>query len=339
MSLKNRILAGWTRVTSTDNLFTDAWIQSYEPVEKDVHQSVLFLKPEVTSSQLGIQVDQVVDLALSTLDKFGVGIGAIRVVSGEYLQKHNLMEKHYGVISSISKKGFPVLSTQAMENFKQKFKDERTDCILGAHQFLEYAPFFNPQSLKTLNDNLGTVRLAGGTYAMKTKIAGCSMIILNPFHPLQLVPYSKKEDSIILFEIHSRLSWSDLRQKLIGATNPQIAEEGSLRNLFLKNKERLRLPIVDTSNNGVHGSAGPLEAMVEISRFFSKHEVGLTLDYSETSFGKFLLDGGMNSEQISHLASNPEFKGISTFDSTEEKNFDEAREILLNSLREYPKST
>lgn len=334
MFLRDRIIAGLTRVTSSDNTFTDVWVQGYEPVGKDIHQMVLFLKPEVTSVKSGIRVDQVIDLTLSTLDNFGVEIGALRVVSGEYLQKHNLMEEHYGVISSISKKGFPVLSTQAVENFKQKFKDERTDCVLGAHQFLEHAPFFNPQSLKALNDNLGTVRLAGGTYAMKAKIAGCSTIILNPFHPLQLVPYSKKEDSIILFEIRSRLPWSELRQKLIGVTNPQNAEEGSLRNLFLKKKTKFQLPIVDMSNNGVHGSAGPLEAMVEISRFFSKHEVGLTLDYSETSFGKLLSDkGNLTSEQIFHLASNPEVEGISTFDSTEEKNSDEACEILSKMTR------
>ena len=50
----------------------------------------------------------------------------------------------------------------------------------------------------------------------------------------------------------------NLRQKLMGATNPEDAEEGTIRKDFAESIER----------NAVHGSDGPDTAAVEIEYFF-----------------------------------------------------------------------
>jgi hypothetical protein len=156
----------------------------------------------------------VVELALKTLADFGVEVGSVRVLSGDYLDKHNLMGQHYGVISAISREGPAVISEQAKKNLDEKFKAdiEAGAAVLGGHQFLAKEPGFNAFSLSVLNDNLGTTRLAGGTkinlaliitifqilgesnsclnsigtYAMKIKVLGKPVIILNPFHAYQL---------------------------------------------------------------------------------------------------------------------------------------------------------
>ena len=117
------------------------------------------------------------------------------------------MGQHYGVISAISREGVPVISEQAKKNLDEKFKAdiEAGAAVLGGHQFLAKEPGFNAFSLSVLNDNLGTTRLAGGTsifainfpsseltnfcagtYAMKIKVLGKPVIILNPFHAYQL---------------------------------------------------------------------------------------------------------------------------------------------------------
>jgi hypothetical protein len=113
----------------------------------------------------GVKVDGVVELALKTLADFGVEVGSVRVLSGDYLDKHNLMGQHYGVISAISREGVAVISEQAKKNLDEKFKAdiEAGAPVLGGHQFLAKEPGFNAFSLSVLNDNLGTVRLAGGT--------------------------------------------------------------------------------------------------------------------------------------------------------------------------------
>jgi len=52
-------------------------------------------------------------------------------------------------------------------------------------------------------------------------------------------------------------------REIMGATNPQEAEEGTIRKLFGVNKEK----------NTVHGSDSPESAEKEIKFFFSEHEL------------------------------------------------------------------
>jgi nucleoside diphosphate kinase len=337
MSLKNDIISALEKVTAKDATETHAWVKPYEAPAADVHQFLFFLKPEATANYAGVKVDAVVELALKTLADFGVEVGSVRVLSGDYLDKHNLMGQHYGVISAISREGASVISEQAKKNLDEKFKAdiEAGAPVLGGHQFLAKEPGFNAFSLSVLNDNLGTTRLAGGTYAMKIKVLGKPVIILNPFHAYQLVPYTTKGHSIILFEARSTKSWEDLRQKLTGTTDPKDAAEGSIRNLFLKNKAELGLGDVDKGTNGVHASAGPLEGMVELQRFFSDHEASTTLSYDQTAFGKLLISKGLSLEQVQKLAGNPDLdqegKKVSAFDATEEKDAAESATILASA--------
>jgi nucleoside diphosphate kinase len=337
MSLKSDILSALEKVTAKDATTTHAWVKPYEAPASDVHQFLFFLKPEATANYAGVKVDALLELTLKTLHDFGVEIGSVRVLSGDYLDKHNLMGQHYGVISAISREGPSVISEQAKKNLDEKFKAElETGApVLGGHQFLAKEPNFNAFSLCVLNDNLGTVRLAGGTYAMKIKVLGKPVIILNPFHAYQLVPYTTKGHSIVLFEARSTKSWEDLRQKLTGTTDPKEATEGSIRNLFLKKKSELGLGDVDKGTNGVHASAGPLEGMVELQRFFSDHEAGTTLSYEQTAFGKLLISKGLSLEQVQKLAANPDLdqegKKVSAFDATEEKDSAFSADVLTKA--------
>jgi nucleoside-diphosphate kinase len=52
-------------------------------------------------------------------------------------------------------------------------------------------------------------------------------------------------------------------RKIMGATNPAEAEEGTLRKLFARSIEA----------NAVHGSDSPVSAAREISYFFEKNEI------------------------------------------------------------------
>lgn len=52
-------------------------------------------------------------------------------------------------------------------------------------------------------------------------------------------------------------------RKLIGATDPEQAEEGTIRKLFAKDK----------AENAIHGSDSDENAVIEISHFFSTQEL------------------------------------------------------------------
>jgi len=284
-----------------------------------------------------VKVKDCLELALNTLTKAGVTIGATRVVGGPYLDKHDIMVQHYGVISKISKEGLAAISDSAKAVLHEKFNEELKAGaeVLGGHQFLAKFKQFNPFSLLVVNDNLGTTRLAGGTYLMKIKVLGKLYLVLNPFHSFQLVPYTTPGNAIIVLEGQSTLAWSDLRNKLTGVTDPSAAQAGSIRNLFLLNKAALGLKDVDKGTNGIHLSAGPLEGLVELQRFFSDHESGTRLPLSSFAFGAHLKGKGVSDEQLAKFASNPntvvDGKNTSLFDLTEEKSFDVSGELLVHA--------
>jgi hypothetical protein len=322
------IKAAFAKVTSGE--VDTEWVTPTSPPGDTMNQFLFFFKPEATTAS----IDYIMKLGLDILQSHGVTFGACRVVGGPYLDKHNIMVQHYGVISKISKFGYEVISDDAKAALNAQFADDVKECGLpvGGHQWLEKNPEFNPLSLTTINDNVGTKRLAGGTYLCKFKLLGKNQLVLNPFHAYQLVPYVRKGGALILFECRSNLSWADLRTKLCGATNPEKADAGSVRAELLKNKAATGMVAVNLSSNGVHMSAGPLEGMVELQRFLSDWDSGKMVDFTSLAFGARLAGLGLTHDQILALASNPdvqhEGKNVSTFDLTEEKNADESAGLL-----------
>jgi hypothetical protein len=99
----------------------------------------------------------------------------------------------------------------------------------------------------------------------------------------------------------------------------------------LQNRKKLGLPVVSSSWNGFHLSAGPVEGLVELIRYtsdFSQHE---NRNYKDFSFGKRMAST-FNGETINRILNNDIVdtgaKRISVFDLTEEKDSREAMEIL-----------
>jgi len=330
------IIHAFQQVTAAGSTTNAIWIKPYTP-PKDPHtnQFVIFLKPEATNEEEGVQVKACLELVLNTLTTHGVSFGAIRVVGGPYLDKYDLMVQHYGVISKISKEGLSAISEAAKAVLHEKFGDDIKAGaeVLGGHQFLAKFKQFNPFSLLVVNDNLGTTRLGGGTYLMKIKVLGKLYLVLNPFHSFQLVPYTTPGKAIIIIEGLSTLPWADLRTKLTGVTDPAAAAPGSIRNLFLQNKVALGLKDVDKGTNGLHLSAGPLEGLVELQRFFSDHTTGVSLPWTSLAFGAYLKTKGASDAQIAQFTTNPDTikdgKKTSLFDLTEENSFDAAAALLL----------
>ena len=231
------------------------------------------------------------------------------------------MDQHYGVINAISKHGVEAISSGAKTKLQELHGDaiQAGAVVLGAHQFLDAYPDFNAISLCSINDTLGTQKLAGGTYCLRLDVLGDPVIILNPFHPYQLVPYTTSGAGIIVMEGRSKTPWKDLREKLTGATDPTKGPEDSIRGKFLANASSLGLKSVTQGTNGIHLSAGPLEGMVELRRFF---------EVKDTCFSRLLADKGIDAARIEELADNCDVNGESAFDLTEEVDAVDAADRL-----------
>lgn len=311
------------------------WLRPYEPGEElTIHQFALFLKPETTLLKEGVRTEQILRIIFEALEQWQVEVGAVGVLTSKYLLRHQVMDSHYGVIANISRNGAEVISQQARQTLEDKFADQLAAGVklLGGHQFLNQFPEFSAKALSVFTDNIGPTKLAGGTYCIPLKVEGQMYLVLNPFYPHMLDHYTAKDRAIILLEGLSTTPWVDLRQKLAGATDPTQAAPGSIRQILLDRHEEVGMAVVNQGANGIHLSAGPLEGMVEVQRFFSDYDKGERLPFDQTRFGRLLLEKGISRPVFDQLAANADIQAgdrvISAFDLTEEMDADEAVETL-----------
>jgi hypothetical protein len=204
--------------------------------------------------------------------------------------------------------------------------------IYGGLEFLDAYPDFNAHSLGFLWQNTHFTKLAGGTYAIKVDIWDEEVFIVNGFHPVQLEHFTEKGRSIVAMTLSGDLSWHVARHDFIGSTDPSHAKKGSLRRVFFDNQVSLGLPKISASANGVHLSAGPIEALVELQRYNSDFSdpTGIK-SLADFSFGRKLLTV-FEQDTIDQITGNINIhvddKTISVFDLTEELNSDEALQVL-----------
>ena len=114
----------------------------------------------------------------------------------------------------------------------------------------------------------------------------------------------------------SSLSWEDFRGKVLGATDPSTAEEGSVRRAILDQWKALGLKAVpNVGDNGVHASASPFEAMAERMNW-------LGAPAETDAFGAACIAAGLTKETLVEWTEDPtvEFEGkpSSLFDLLED---------------------
>jgi nucleoside diphosphate kinase len=91
--------------------------------------------------------------------------------------------------------------------------------------------------------------------------------VINGFYMSMREKYTKAYAKIHYYVVSwdgDKLSWADFRGKVLGATDPETAEAGSVRRMILDKWEELGLKSrPDVGDNGVHASASPFEALAE----------------------------------------------------------------------------
>ncbi len=333
--LKRDIIRAVTEL-STSKQAANQWIVPLGEREPDKRNHfVLFMKPELLAVRDGAKLSPILDLIGAALRKYGVETGAVRAVNGPYLARHKIMEEHYGVINRASRLGRAALSTPTLQKLEAETPGIKS--ILGAHQFLDHYPDVSAFALDIIVNTVGSKKIASGKYYSVLNVQGERVVVLNAFHPQQLLHYTQPGQQIVAFECWSDTDWEVLRTQMAGATDPSRAVEGSIRRTLRERCRELGLHEVTTATNGVHCSAGPFEAMLEFCRFFSNHAGKTLLRASDTPFGQMLQERGLKAKDIAALAKNPLLGEGSAaayvFNQTEEKNSDLAADLLAAALR------
>ena len=296
------------------------------------NEFLFFIKPEITVKNDNIKLDEILKVIFAKIDEFGFSVHGVKVLTAKYLDQFNIIAQHYGVINQIASNAVANMSEGAKDKFKELFgKSVNEAQVLGGLEFLQKYPDFNANTLDYLCQNIGSKKLAGGTYVVEVKLDDEVVYVINGFHGRQLHQFTDAGKSIIVMSLSSDTDWSNARSNFIGATDPTKANEGSLRRAFLDNKDSLGLPDVSQGANGVHLSAGPVEALVELQRYNSNFSTGEAKSFTDFSFGKQLAEA-FNETAVQSIVQNKNVdvagKSTSVFDLTEEKNSSEALAML-----------
>jgi hypothetical protein len=293
---------------------------------------VIFSKPELgrlSSADLAA----VWDLFATSFAAYDLTVHRIKIMTGSELDRTGVMQQHYGVINQISRLGRPALTEAAEKSLSELLADAPVaTVVLGGHQFLELYPEISPFALAMLFSNAEVSRLGPGTYAALVRIDGATVVILNGFHPRQLSFFTADDAVCAFLHASSPIDWEVLRSDLIGATDPSQATVRSIRGTLYADPASFGLTSVNSNFNGVHMSAGPLEGLGELDRFF-----GEVQPLTNWLFARTLAAAGASTDAIIRFLENPviETDGErgTAYDLTEAVNPEPAAKLLVGARR------
>lgn len=300
------------------------------------NEFLFFVKPELLVDEPGLHTRQVLEMIFDKIDAFGLKVKNARVLSAGYLDKHGIIAQHYGVINQIASHAKDSISEAGKQKFEAIFGESFDSApILGGLEIMDRFDGFTAEALDYVWQNVTFQKLAGGTYAMKMKIDGEPIYLVNGFHARQLEHFTKNGRCIVALTLCGDIDWSIARRSFIGATCPEDAEVGSIRRTLLDNVDAFGLKAVTPSWNGVHLSAGPIEGLVELIRYQSDFDSENKRRACDFSFGQKLIEtfGRDKTEWLLHNPNVETKQGvISVFDLTEEKNASEALDLLKPAI-------
>lgn len=295
------------------------------------NSAFVFIKPHACKGNPGM-VEAVVEGGLA---EAGIRIIAEGEISAETIDKDMLIDSHYGAIASKAvklKPGELNVPDKGKAGFKDMFGESWNEVVRAGKVYnaKDGAEKLGVDALglelkwRKLESGKNLIKFGGGFYCGKVD----DIYVMNAFYMAMRAAYCNPGEKIKWYTVSwpsEALTWADFRAKVLGATDPTAAPEGSIRRAILNQYNILGLGArPDTGNNGVHASASPLEGLAERMNW-----LGAFLE--EDEFGKALLAKGITPEtiqewtgdcQVTVQGETEEGKTMSVFDTLEDLDSD-----------------
>jgi len=292
-------------------------------LSKRTNSAFVFIKPHAVTPA-------VLELVKSKFADEGIVVTSEGVLDYKTIDQKMLIDTHYGAIASKAMKIEPAdlaVTDKAKAAFKQQFGMTWDAAIkkgivynaAGACKKLKTDGNGLDKKWSAIDKKTGLVKFGGGFYCGKVG----DIFVINGFYMSMRGSYTEAPAKINYLTVEwdaATLSWEDFRSKVLGATDPDTASEGSLRKSIRVNWEKLGLakkPLT-TGDNGVHASASPFEALAERCNW-------LEADIQNDPFGKAMLAAGISQSTVASWFQDPQVllpdgsKG-SLFDAIEDTN-------------------
>jgi len=293
------------------------------------NELLFFFKPECFLVENTNYTKCILDMVLQKFKQYEVEISGVLLLRGKRLEELGIMDRHYGFINKLSRKASEIIPDVELAKIKQSLgiADLRKYKLLGGHEFLGEFNEFDENSLNELWDSKKSIKIRSGFYIQKYNIKGENVVLINGFHPAQLRHFTNSLHKTVLLLLHSDTDWKILKNDLVGATFPEKAKQDSIRGEIFKNGHKYGIHDVSISNNCVHLSAGPFEALFEINNFLMDVQV-MGFNLSMTNMFRLMIESGLSKGDIESCILNPTIqineKQTDLFSFTENKNSSEA---------------
>jgi len=287
--------------------------------------------------------DSVKELVAKGLEKAGITVSSSGTLTHDVIDSKGLIDTHYGAIASKA-----AVLKPAEQNVSDKAKAQFKDMFgMTWEEAVEAGKIFNAkdacEQLKvsgqeldsmwaTLNRGENLLKLGGGHYVGKVND---DTYVINGFYSAMRDKYCSEPAQIYYMVVEwdpKSLSWEDFRGKVLGATDPKEAEEGSLRRQIFEQWKDLGLSAEpDVGDNSVHASASPFEAFCERVNWTGAKS-------AEDLFGRAALQLGVPEKTLAEWMADAQVvvdgKKQSIFDYLEDQNSEENLRRLAKVLSE-----
>jgi len=300
---------------------------------KKENELVFFFKPELLAVEDHNKLLASLNLVADKFTEFDVTVSGAAIVPGSVLEKHEIMNRHYGFINQLSRKASKMVEQDKREKMFEKLDVSNMEDfkILGGHEFLKHFET-DIESLSEVWFAQEANKLRSGFYYIADTFQDQKFVLVNGFHPSQLDHFTREDHRIYLMLLHTDTDWASMKFDLVGDTFPKQANEGSIRGALFAEPTKFGQQEVGINTNGVHLSAGPFEAAFEVVNFFGDL---IDLDPSTTPplAIKKALGAGLSEDEALELLDNPAINESDLFSETENLNTDAAIEFVKKAYK------
>lgn len=296
----------------------------------EINQAVVFTKP-IHHLELSLTPRQLDEQTRTFLVDKGFTIVMSRTVTGRELAARDVIRQHYLMYSKaacIESTDELELTAEAQAKFKMAFGnswvDEATKVFgspalqqekgISAHElYLQWNKEFSGRKTQKIQDGI-----------IMAWLASLDCYCINAFYPAMEENFYNPATEMTYYVVEfnpDRVSWTQFRKNVLGATDASKADPESFRGqLYAIHSTALEYPGRD---NFVHGSAGPIEGLVERTI----HESDF--DMLANPVGCELEGRGVTLEKFKYWKANQTLSQLGElFDATEERDTFETFSIL-----------
>ncbi len=297
---------------------------------KNKNQLLAFFKPEVFLNKSAEEVEKIMKLVFEKLEKYEVSVDGTALFPGSVVGKHQIMDRHYGVINTLSKNASKILSSEEKELvFKTLGITNENTKILGGHEAFAISEIDKTIDFDNYWLEAKSAKVKSGFYVRTMKINNEETVVVDGFHPHQLAHYTEADRHLGVMLVSSNTPWAKLRDEMLGATFPENAHPDSIRGFLFKNANDFGFDKVGIDNNIMHLSAGPTEALFEIDNFL-RAPFGLDFLEKEAKLAEELLLAGVSKENVKKVLTDKELHN-----ELEHKDTEEAVEIIWQKFKNF----